>query len=52
MKGKSKEEGRNEEKRTSAVVRNKDRCFQLRMYKGCCAGLLNTNSKALCVHLV
>jgi hypothetical protein len=28
-----------DEERTPAVARNKDRCFQVRVYDACCAGL-------------
>jgi hypothetical protein len=41
---------RNQQERTPAVVQNKDWCFQVRVYNGCCTGLHNIkNSKALSI---
>jgi hypothetical protein len=46
--------GRKEEI-TPAVVRNKDWCFHVGVYNGCCAGLHNKrfegNEDSLCVYL-
>jgi hypothetical protein len=52
-KKETRKKGRNEE-RTPALVRNKDWCFQVRVYNGCCVALHNKKFEGanMNIHLV